>query len=63
VIEDLSKKDATFKMNWEWMKIWSEQSRYEEGPYEGLDEQIAESMLDAVSDPDHGVLSCIKQYW
>lgn len=50
--------DAVLEVNWKEVEDWSESSRYERrGP------KVAEDLLVAVSDPDHGVLACIKRYW
>lgn len=40
------------------LEDWSEDSRYEP-----RGQKEAEDLLVAVSDLDHGVLSCIKRYW
>jgi hypothetical protein len=58
-IAKLSGSDQDFKNNWEIVSWWSEESRYDRS----IDQPLAEMMLDAVSDPQHGVMQCIKQYW
>ena len=58
-ISQLSGSDQSFKSNWEIVGWWSEESRYDRS----IDQPLAELMLDAVSNPQHGVLSCIRQYW
>lgn len=47
-----------FQIYWAIAKDWSEQSRYEI-------KQIADSqlLLDAVNNPDHGVMQWIKKHW
>jgi AbiV family abortive infection protein len=58
-IAQLSGSDQSFKNKWEIVSWWSEESRYDRS----IDRPLAELMLDAVSDSQHGVLQCIKQYW
>jgi AbiV family abortive infection protein len=58
-IAQLGRNDKAFETNWAYMTLWSEESRYDR--YGDL--QMAALMLDAVSDPKHGVLQCIRQYW
>lgn len=58
-ITQLAKNDKEFETNWAFVSLWSEESRYDND----FDQQSAEWMLDAVSDPQHGALKCIKQYW
>jgi len=50
--------DRVLDVNWKTVEDWSEDSRYEP-----RGQREAEDLLVAVSDPDHGVLSCIKRYW
>lgn len=50
--------DRVLQVNWEVVDGWSEDSRYEP-----KGRQAAEDLFAAVSDPDHGVLACIKRYW
>jgi HEPN domain-containing protein len=50
--------DDVLRANWQAVDGWSETSRYETHL-----QHEAESLLTAVSDPDHGVLACIKRYW
>jgi HEPN domain-containing protein len=49
---------APLELNWEIVFEWSEESRYRE--YNEFD---ARRMLSSVSDPDHGVLSCLRLFW
>jgi AbiV family abortive infection protein len=59
-IAQLAKNDKTFERNWAFVtEWWSEESRYDRY----VDQPRAKSMLDAVSDLQHGVLQCIRQYW
>jgi hypothetical protein len=50
--------DPALKVNWGTVNDWNEESRYAKHP-----QHEAEDLLTAVSDPDHGVLACIKRYW
>jgi AbiV family abortive infection protein len=58
VIEERKRNDAEFNKNWTLVNEWSEESRYERHSM-----QDAREILAAVSDPNHGVLQRIKQYW
>jgi HEPN domain-containing protein len=51
-------KDPTFRANWAVVKDWSEESRYQ-----SRQQQQAQEMLDAVNDPQHGVLQWLKGNW
>ncbi|HEV2232847.1 MAG TPA: HEPN domain-containing protein [Terriglobia bacterium] len=61
-IEQLAKHDKAFGLNWAFVAEWSEESRYNPVDQE-WDKLMAEVMLDAVNNPQHGVLQCLKQYW
>lgn len=56
--ESAKQADEALRANWQTVNGWSESSRYESKL-----QSEAEGFVMAVSDPDHGVLSCIKQYW
>ena len=58
-ITQLAKSDQVFSLNWEFVTLWSEESRYDRY----VDQSLAQQMLDAVSDARNGVLQCIRQYW
>jgi HEPN domain-containing protein len=58
VIEDESRRDREFGLNWLFVKDWKEEARYETHS-----RQKAEQMLAAVGDPQHGVLQCLRRYW
>jgi HEPN domain-containing protein len=51
-------EDPVFWNNWDVVKRWSEQSRYER-----KSEESARELLAAVSDRRHGVVTWIKQQW
>ena len=50
--------DNRFEANWNVVKDWSEQSRYDQ-----TDQRKAEALIQAVSDKSHGVLRWLKQHW
>jgi len=50
--------DLDLDLKWESAENWSPSSRYEpHGQHE------AKELFLAISDPEHGVFSCIKQHW
>ena len=51
-------KDPGFKLNWEVVQEWSEQSRYQKHRPEA-----AQQMLEGVGNRSHGVISWIKLHW
>jgi hypothetical protein len=57
-IADDQRADDKLKIYWNTVKGWSENSRYEP-----KSKKEAEDLLEAVSDPVHGVLACIKRHW
>ena len=52
------RSDAIFEKHWNTVNRWSEQSRYNK-----YTEALARDLYEAVSDPNHGVLQWLKQYW
>jgi hypothetical protein len=50
--------DLDLDVKWESVENWSPNSRYERHG-----EPEARLILDAIADPDHGVLSCTKRLW
>jgi hypothetical protein len=50
--------DRDLDVNWESVENWSPHSRYEP-----RGQQEAQALFTAITDPDHGVFSCIKQRW
>jgi hypothetical protein len=50
--------NGALDLKWRNVDDWSERSRYEP-----RDRDEAEELFAAVSDPDHGVLACIKRFW
>jgi len=51
-------QDPTFRANWAVVKDWSEESRYQ-----SRRQQQAQEILDAINDPQHGVLRWLKVNW
>jgi HEPN domain-containing protein len=52
--------DAELAANWATVKDWTEEARYEP---RGWTQQQAEVLLNAISDPEHGVLQWLRRYW
>jgi HEPN domain-containing protein len=52
-------RDPDLRENWDTVREWSETSRYEAGRLK--DE--ADDLFQAITDPAHGILSCIRKYW
>lgn len=50
--------DATFAINWSTVTQWTESSRYEKHK-----SKEATDLILAITDPNHGVLIWIQQYW
>jgi hypothetical protein len=50
--------DSALDVKWNEVEDWSESSRYEP-----RGQGKAEELFAAVSDPNHGVLACIKRFW
>ena len=50
--------DAEFRKHWDAIVGWTEHSRY--GRH---DQESAEAIMRAVSDPRHGVMSWLKRHW
>jgi hypothetical protein len=53
-----ARTDPDFRLNWEVVQAWSEQSRYEKHRSEAAAELLA-----AIVDKHHGVISWIKLHW
>lgn len=58
VISQMKQKDPAFAANWEQVISWNEESRYD-----AHTQQEAQELIEAVRDPAHGVMQCIRQYW
>jgi HEPN domain-containing protein len=54
-----SKMSASFRLNWEVVKGWTEQIRYESN----IDSEKARLMLKAIGDPRTGVLRWMRSFW
>ena len=52
--------DQQLAANWAIIKDWTEEARYEA---RGWTQQQAETLVSAISDPDHGVLQWLRRYW
>lgn len=51
-------EDPKLEVNWSLAKDWKEDARYQ-----SYGRMKAEKMFAAVSDPQHGVLQCLRKYW
>lgn len=51
-------QDKQFKANWETVKDWNVESRYEQ-----KSEQEALNIHNAVTDKDHGIMSWVEEHW
>jgi hypothetical protein len=56
--KDLFRSDLELGANWGVVAKWKQDSRYKA---QGKNE--AEDLLNAIVDPRHGILSCIRRYW
>lgn len=56
--QELAKWDPEFKGNWDTVKLWSEQSRYDRHSA-----QAAEDLVGAVCNRRHGIVAWIKLHW
>ncbi len=53
------KSDPSLETSWAIVKDWSESSRYENSSDAGR----ARMMLDAITDPQNGILQWLRKYW
>jgi len=51
--------DSDFLSNWDLVRVWSEQSRYQKGRRP----EAAQAFVRAVNDRTHGVIAWIKLHW
>jgi len=51
-------RDPEFGVNWSIIKDWNAKSRYKM-----QSQRMARAIVKAVSDPQHGVLRCIRRLW
>ncbi len=58
VFEAEKTRNPQFAINWSVIKDWTEKSRYQQ-----QSQKKARAIVKAVSDPQHGVLQCIKRCW
>jgi HEPN domain-containing protein len=62
-VEAAKKGDVKLQRYWEGIvKDWSEKSRYNRSG-KRVGKNKAQDMIDAVGDPEHGVLKCLKTGW
>jgi HEPN domain-containing protein len=52
-------RDSELSKNWAIVRDWSEVSRYQAL----VGQQRAIDVIEAIADPSHGVLQCIRKYW
>lgn len=57
-LDEEIRSDTRFAANWNVVRDWSEQSRYNE-----TDQRTAEALIQAISDRKHGVLRWLKRHW
>jgi len=57
--ENEMRRDRELGSNWGVVKDWHEISRYDRGGGQAK----AHDMIEAIGDPAHGVLQCIRKYW
>jgi HEPN domain-containing protein len=51
--------DSNLEVNWNVVKDWNEETRYDKG----IPEEMAKDLYAAIIDQQHGVLQWIKQHW
>jgi HEPN domain-containing protein len=56
---EVTRKNFLFEAGWAIVRDWSESARYENAH----DRLRAEQMLDAITDPQNGILQWLKKYW
>lgn len=57
-LQEAIQASAKFDEYWAVVTGWSEVSRYE-----AKDEQAARQLVEAITDPDHGVLKWVRTHW
>ena len=57
--DDRIKQDKSFEVNWTTVKDWTESARYDDN----VPETRARDLLNAVTDPQRGVLPWLKTMW
>ena len=58
-LDTAGRNDPLLRRHWVTVEQWAEHFRY----HEGIAQQEAHGMLRAVTDPIHGVLQWVQQYW
>ena len=62
-VEATKEADSKLKVNWDGIvKDWNPKSRYDRNGTR-VGKKKAEDMINAVADPDHGVLQCLRTDW
>jgi hypothetical protein len=54
-----AEQDKNFALNWAVVKDWSEKDRYSMQ----IQEQKARDLIEAITDPNSGVLPWLKMFW
>jgi hypothetical protein len=57
-LRDDSQQDPDLASNWDKVRVWSEQSRYQRRT-----QQEAQELIEAIAEPIHGVLEWLKLRW
>jgi hypothetical protein len=57
-LDSTSKTDRTFNTSWAVLNEWSEEARYQRHSRKETQE-----LLRAISDPDHGIMQWLQNYW
>lgn len=57
-LREVRSKDAEFDLNWEAVSNWKTDSRYEE-----TSAALVEQFMEALENPDHGVMRWIRTRW
>jgi HEPN domain-containing protein len=61
IFENAKAADSKLGVYWGFVKDWTEKSRYDRKGK--VAKQRAHEIIEAVAEPEHGVLQCIRKYW
>jgi hypothetical protein len=61
-VEAAKEADINLRAYWGVVKDWTEKSRYDRNGRR-VGKKKAKDMIEALADPDHGVLKCLKTDW